>query len=242
MTCHRTLPSPAPEGFFHARFRRGGHPGPRIALDPQARGLPEGTSRRQRRQQPTAGWERCSPSAIQFVVALVQAARTPECDSGGRGFESRTSPQFRRISSVAGSVSRPPFFPGGRAPEPAGEQINHALIAQLESEHRNTTPGVRGSSPRERASSSRASPSGRRHRLVEPASTGSNPVVRASLRVHRLVARIQAPQAWDAGSSPAGRTTIPDGWPSGLRHRGANAEGTCPAGSNPAPSAGFHGA
>ena len=68
----------------------------------------------------------------QSMVSVVQPGRTPECESGGRGFEPRPSPQIRRSSSVAGSVSRPPFFPGGRAPGPAGERIAHALIAQLD--------------------------------------------------------------------------------------------------------------
>ena len=136
----------------------------------------------------------------QFTVALVQAARTPECDSGGRGFDSRTSPQVPSPARF-----RDPRFPWRAGSRAGGGADHHALIAQLESEHRNTTPGVRGSSPRERASHARASPSGRRHRPVEPALTGSNPVVRANVRVHRLAARIRALQAWDAGSSPAGR-------------------------------------
>jgi len=41
-------------------------PGSADRLRSEARGLPEGTSRRQRRGQPTAGREEASPSAIPF--------------------------------------------------------------------------------------------------------------------------------------------------------------------------------
>ena len=44
--------------------------------------------------------------------------------------------------------------------------------------------------------------------------------------------------AANAGTVPLDAPEIEDGWPSGLRHRGANAaDAPCPAGSNPAPSA-----
>jgi hypothetical protein len=150
------------KGFFMPACA-GRTPGSVDRVDPQARGLPEGTSRRQRRRQPTAGREegarqpvysasagamasstRCKRAALrelcwfdsnpmhQSMVSVVQSARTPECESGGRGFESRPSPQSNATSSVAGSVPRPPFFPGGWAPGPAGSRKVFALIAQLD--------------------------------------------------------------------------------------------------------------
>ena len=68
----------------------------------------------------------------QSMASVVQAGRTPECDSGGRGFEPRPSPQNSMTGSVAGSVRDPRFFPVGWAPGPARERSEHAPIAQLE--------------------------------------------------------------------------------------------------------------
>jgi hypothetical protein len=125
VTCHRTLPSPAPEGFFHARVHAGRTPGSvdrtRSASAGTARGnkppaTAAATDSRTGTTKPvsttvfasartSASPTHCNCAALhelcwfdsspmhQFAVTLVQAARTPECDSGGRGFDSRTSPQ-----------------------------------------------------------------------------------------------------------------------------------------------------
>ena len=155
-------------------------PGSVDQADPQARGLPEGTSCRRRRRQPTAGREegsrqqvifasawatasstRCKRAALhelcwfdsnpmhQSMVSVVQSARTPECDSGGRGFEPRPSPhlQFRRRLGFETPVL--PWRAGSRAGGGADQSCAHSSIG---SERRITSPGVRGSSPRGRTS------------------------------------------------------------------------------------------
>lgn len=72
------------------------------------------------------------PTIHQFAVSVVQSVRTPECDSGGRGFESRPSPQIQHNRFRRRPGFETPVLPGGRAPGPAGERIDHAPIAQLD--------------------------------------------------------------------------------------------------------------
>lgn len=63
----------------------------------------------------------------QSMVSVVQSVRTPDCDSGGRGFEPRPSPQVP--SPARFRDPRSPWRAGSRA---GGGQIDHAPIAQLD--------------------------------------------------------------------------------------------------------------
>ena len=115
----------------------------------------------------------------QSMVSVVQSARTPECDSGGRGFEPRPSPQFQFRRRLGFETPVLPWRAGSRAGGGADPSCAHSSTGQ--------SAGIRLRRLEVRLLVSapfhaRPSPSGRRHRLVEPASTGSNPVVRASLR------------------------------------------------------------
>lgn len=104
----------------------------------------------------------------QSMVSVVQSARTPECDSGGRGFEPRPSPhlQFRRRLGFETPVL--PWRAGSRAGEGADRSCAHSSTGE--------SSGIRLRRFEVRllvsAPIARASPSGRRHRLVEPAFHG----------------------------------------------------------------------
>lgn len=135
---------------------------------------------------------------------------------------------------------------GSRA---GGGADQHALIAQLD-----RVPDYESGGSRFDSSWARQSCAGVAKRPKAPACRagihGFDSRRPCQPCVHRLAARTRTPQAWNAGSSPAGRTSLRrrlrlagqysvakaalrsfseggrgmDGWPSGLRHRGANAE------------------
>ena len=154
-------------------------------------------------------------------------------------------PRFRRRLGFETPVL--PWRAGSRAGGGAGRSCAHSSIGIRASEY--DSEGSRfesswarqicaGVAKRPKAPACRAGIHGfesRRPRQPSPLASARQASLRSSSRrlsrrsfgeggrVHRLAARIRVSQAWDAGSSPAGRTTISDGWPSGLRHRGANA-------------------
>lgn len=72
------------------------------------------------------------PVTKSIMVSVVQSARTPECDSGGRGFESRPSPQLQTNRLRRRSGSETPVFPWRAGSRAGGGAEDNALIAQLE--------------------------------------------------------------------------------------------------------------
>ena len=137
-------------------------------------------------------WFDSNPMHQDSMVAVVQLARTPDCDSGSHGFDSRPSPHpHNRVCAGPGFCRLPPSRNAPRAgggvdrPDCFHRVNTIAFIAQGR-ERRHARPEVRGSTPRERAI------------LCGRGETGRHDSLRSC----------SAPRA-PAGSSPAGRTISP---------------------------------
>jgi hypothetical protein len=66
----------------------------------------------------------------QSMVSVVQSARTPECDSGGRGFEPRPSPHFRFRRRLGFETPVLPWRVGSRAGGGADPSCAHSSTGQ----------------------------------------------------------------------------------------------------------------
>ena len=167
----------------------------------------------------------------QSMVSVVQSARTPECDSGGRGFEPRPSPQFQFRRRLGFETPVLPWRAGSRAGGGADRLRAHSSTGQssgirlrrfevrllvsapVTRGRRQAAEGTGLSSrhPRVRIPSSAPAFAVGFGSASQPASSSRRLSRRSSSeggRVHHLAARIRASQAWHAGSSPAGRTRV----------------------------------